>query len=286
MSLRCMYAGQHASETRMARETIFALLCQQPASRREVRVTPYYEHGGVTIYHGDCLEILPGLLDPDLIVTDPPYGISWSRGEHRGSRGGQNKSSRASKEHAGIAGDADTASRDAALAFFPDIPGICFGSFYAPFPADVKQVLIWEKSVNCGVVGSVTGFRRDAEPIFLLGPWPVLTARRGSVLHTARSQSHACAETGHPHTKPVELLRRLLECSPLGLVLDPFVGSGSTLVAAKELQRPAIGIEIEEKYCEIAAKRLSQEMLDFPQTPNPTQHAGGNVGVSGGKEEA
>lgn len=224
---------------------------------------PYYSEDGITIYHGDCREILPTLGTFDLTLTDPPYGISWSRGEHRGSRGGQNKSSRASKEHLGIAGDSDTAARDEALEILRDIPAICFGSFYAPFPARLKQVLVWEKSKNCGVVGSVTGFRRDCEPIFLLGNWPIETAKRGSVLRTPRSQSHICTETGHPHTKPVELLGVLLNSAPTGSVIDPFVGSGSTLVACKLLGRGAVGIEIEERYCEIAAKRLSQGVLEL-----------------------
>lgn len=213
---------------------------------------PYYEHAGITIYHGDCREVLLDLPKCDLVLTDPPYGIQWSRGEHR---------SRASKEHIGIKGDSDTTVRDAVLLLLKDLPGLIFGSFYAPFPESIKQVIVWEKSTNCGVVGSTTGFRRDVEPIFIVGAWPVSTVRRGSVLRTYRSQSHICADTGHPHTKPVSLIVDLLELAPVGSVVDPFCGSGSILVAAKLDARAAIGIEIEERYCEIAAKRLSQEVM-------------------------
>ena len=225
---------------------------------------PYYQHAGITIYCGDCREVLPGL-GFDVVVTDPPYGIGWSRGEHRGSRGGQNKSSRASKEHCGIIGDEDTVLRDEMLEKL-QVPALVFGSFYAPFPANLKHVLVWQKSANCGVVGSTTGFRRDIEPIFLVGEWPIKTAEWGSIFKTRRSQSHICTETGHPHTKPVSLIVDLLDFCPTGSVLDPFCGSGSIVVASKLAGRQAIGIEIEERYCEIAAKRLSQEVLDLQPT--------------------
>lgn len=216
-------------------------------------MTPYYDDGTCVIYHGDCREILP--LDAAVIVTDPPYGIGWSRGEHR---------ARWSKPHEGIANDHDTTARDAALALMPDIPAIVFGSFYAPPPGRVRQVLVWAKPADAGVVGSTTGYRRDAEPVFLLDPWPLTTVRWSSIVRsTQESISSVTAETGHPHTKPRDVVRTLIANAPAGTVLDPFMGSGTTLRAAKDLGRRAIGIEIEERYCEIAAKRLAQEVLDF-----------------------
>lgn len=122
---------------------------------------------------------------------------------------------------------------------------------------------MWHKPADAGLVGSVTGFRRDAEPIFLIGPWPMRTCERSSVLHSSRGISATVTETGHPHTKPKGMLRDLLSFAPDGLVLDPFMGSGTTLRAAKDLGRRAIGIEIEERYCEIAAKRLAQGVLNL-----------------------
>jgi len=218
-------------------------------------VVPYFDDGkGRVIYHGDSREILPTLDPVDLVLTDPPYGISWARGVH---------AARNSKAHQGIIGDEDVSVRDAALLLTKGVPAAVFGSFYAPFPPDLTQVLVWEKPRDAGVVGCVTGFRRDVEPVFLVGPWPKRRPSIGSVLRGDRGQSATTSETGHPHTKPVDVVARLLlECPP-GVVLDPFMGSGTTLRAAKDMGRPAIGIEIEERYCEIAVRRLEQEVL-FP----------------------
>jgi len=218
-------------------------------------MTPYYEHKGITIYHGDCREVIPALPPPaiDLIVSDPPYGIGWKISSIKGGRA-----------HAGIAGDDDTSVRDAALALLAGKPGVVFGSFYAPYPRDLRQVLVWHKPLDSGVIGSVTGYRRDAEPIFLIGPWPQLNVERSSVLQSGyKSIAHVIKETGHPHTKPIDLLIRLICAAPGGVICDPFAGSGSTLVAAKSAGRKAIGIELEEKYCEIAAKRLDQEVMEL-----------------------
>lgn len=214
-------------------------------------MTPYYEQDGIVIYHGDCREILP--LPCDVIVTDPPYGIGWSRGVNR---------QRNSKAHDGIVNDEDTSARDWMLATMRETPAIVFGSFYAPYPSRLRQVLVWHKPADAGVVGSTTGYRRNAEPIYIVGQWPRRDVRWDSVLRSSQDSISAIAtETGHPHTKPVDLMRQLLGACPSGVVLDPFMGSGSTLVAAKLHARPAIGIEIEERYCEIAARRLAQDVL-------------------------
>jgi site-specific DNA-methyltransferase (adenine-specific) len=217
-------------------------------------VKPYYEDDAVTIYHGDCLALIASF-DADLLVTDPPYGIKWTRSINE---------ARASKAHAGILNDHDTSIRDAILVATSTMPGVVFGSFYAPFPANLKQVLVWVKPPDAGVVGSTTGFRRDIEPVFLVGPWPQRTVRWSAAFRAgAGGISAVASETGHPHTKPLGLMRDILSKCPAGTVLDPFMGSGSTLRAAKDLGRKAIGIEIEERYCEVAARRLGQEVLDF-----------------------
>ena len=217
-------------------------------------MTPYYDDGQVTIYCGDALEVLP-TLDFAVIVTDPPYGIGWKRGVNY---------RRGSKPHTGIAGDGDTVARDAVLSMAQETPAVVFGSFYAPFPANLRQVLVWEKPPDAGVVGSTTGYRRDAEPIFLVGPWPRRTVTWGSVLRsTRRSIAAVTRETGHPHTKPLDLMRALVASCPPGSVLDPFMGSGSTVLAARECDRRAIGIELDERYCEIAVARLAQGALNL-----------------------
>lgn len=164
-------------------------------------VEPYYEDDAVTIYHGDCRDVLD---DPEMewlnsvstvMVTDPPYGIAWSRGRNaaRGSR--------------------------------------------------------------------------DVEPVFLVNDWPQRRIERsGLLVSTKQSMAALATETGHPHTKPVDVLRDLISLCPPGLIIDPFMGSGSTLVAAKDCLRRAIGIEIDERYCEVAANRCAQGLLNFGGT--------------------
>lgn len=213
----------------------------------------YYSDAAVTIYHGDAREFVPefesGLVEPCFLVTDPPYGIAWSRGLNR---------SRASAAHPGIQGDESTEARDALLADWDGRPAVVFGSLHAPPPLEhLTQTLIWHKPADAGVVGSITGFRRDVEAIYLCGDFPRRTVQWSSVLRGSSRDRN-----GHPHSKPIDLMARLIDLAP-GTVLDPFMGSGTTLRAAKDLGRKAIGIEIEERYCEIAAKRCAQEVLDL-----------------------
>jgi DNA modification methylase len=219
-------------------------------------VTPYYSDDLVTIYHGDCREIAPSIV-PAVIVTDPPYGIEWDqpaylkRGRHPSTR---------TKAHASIVNDETTEVRDQLLAMFPSTPAAVFGSVYAPPPLGARGVLVWRKPRDAGLFGATEPWRRDWEPIFILGEWQG-NADRSSVLESAAGTHRRYAQGVHPHAKPVDVLIALIDVAPMGLVLDPFAGSGSTLVAAKSLGRRAIGIEIEEKYCEIAALRCSQEVL-------------------------
>lgn len=214
-------------------------------------VTPYYQDNYVTLYHGDCLAEHLEWLGADVLVTDPPYGIGWSKNLNRSGK---------TYAHAGIQNDQDTSARDGALGAWAGKPAISFGSFRAPFPVNVKQTLIWQKPVDAGIVGSSTGYRTDAELIFLTGEHPKRPPSRSSVIPTLGGAN--AYRNGHPHAKPVALLEHLIEWTT-GTVADPFAGSGSTLVAAKNLGRKAIGVELEEKYCEQAARRLSQGVFDL-----------------------
>src|SRR5690606_25637777 len=102
-------------------------------------------------------------------------------------------------------------------------------SWYAPFPPGLSQVLVYHKPNDAGVVGSTTGFRRDSEPIFLCGTWPQRTVAWSSVFRPGGSICHTARHAGHPHAKPVPLMRAIIEKCPPGVVVDPFAGSGSTL---------------------------------------------------------
>lgn len=217
---------------------------------------PYYQDDYCTIYHGDCRDILPHLDPVDLVLTDPPYGIAW----RRGARGKYRPNSVA---HEGILNDNDTSARDEAIKLIGSTAALVFGSFYAPFPVGVKQVLIYHKPPYSGLIGANTPFRRDAEPIFLLGDWAKVVPCRSSVFFAANGLNGSGESTGHPHTKPIKIVLELVQATAAQTILDPFMGSGTTLRAAKDLGRKAIGIEIEEKYCEVAAKRLRQEVLEF-----------------------
>lgn len=217
--------------------------------------TPYYQDNLVTLYLGDCREIT-AWLTADVLVTDPPYGRNWRQG-----RLGRNKSN----AHPGIAGDKDTSTRDAALAMWGNRPAVVFGDPMLPPPGNTKLVGVYLKPPNAGARGAVGGFRRDFEMWYLLGPWPTGIGGRSSVIATRtliQGGPHSPqGRYGHPHAKPLDAMEQLIAVCPDGVIADPFAGSGSTLVAAKLLGRRAIGVELEERYCEIAARRLSQDVL-------------------------
>jgi len=220
-------------------------------------MTPYFDDGTVTLYLGDCREITTWLA-ADVLVTDPPYGRAWRQGNHKGLKG---------DAYDGIVGDLDTGVRDRALTMWGTRQGVVFGDLtLAPAPG-TKQTLVYAKPPDAGFRGAIGGFRRDAEAVYLTGPWPAGTGGKSSVLHTGAriqgSQSGLAARYGHPHAKPVDLVEQLISACPPGTVADPFAGSGSILIAARNLGRSAIGVEKDERYAEAAARRLSQPVLDF-----------------------
>ena len=211
---------------------------------------PYYQDDHATIYHADARELVPQLAF-DVVVTDPPYGIDWAQQMDRGS-----------KKHDGISGDIDTTVRDTVLALIDnDIQKLVFGSPMRTPPKNTKQVLVWQKEKSSGFFGCLNGYRRDFELIYMLGKFKQIPACRSGVIKTYDHLSTYCNRNTHPHAKPIGLLISLIENLDEGVIIDPFMGSGTTLRAAKDLGRKAIGIEIDEQYCEIAARRLAQEVL-------------------------
>jgi hypothetical protein len=218
---------------------------------------PYYQDDLVTLYHGDCREVTEWLA-ADVLVTDPPYGRKWKQGRLKPER-------LADDSHAGIANDLDTSVRDAALSMWGDRPAIVFGDLMLAPPAGTKQVLIFRKQPNAGTRGATGGYRRDVEAIYLIGPWPTGLGGRSSIITTgsrsAGNPSSVQSRYGHPHAKPVDTMEELVSGCPDGVLADSSTGTGSTLIAAKQLGRRAIGVELEERYCEIAARRLAQDTL-------------------------
>ena len=218
----------------------------------------YYQDESVTLYHGDCLEITDWL-EADVLVTDPPYGIAWEQPAYLA----RNRSSgQRTRKHDGIANDGDTTARDAALSAWGDRPALVFGAIEHPAPAGTRRTLVWRKPADSGLFGS-TIWRKDWEPIYMVGKWPQIPATASSIVGTAAGSHRQYAQGVHPHAKPLDTLRDLISKCPPGAIADPFAGSGSTLVAAMQLGRRAVGVELEERYCEVIAKRLAQGVLDF-----------------------
>jgi len=209
-------------------------------------MTPYYERDGITIFLGDCRDILP-TLEADVIITDPPYGISYKSG-HDGVL------------PRSIEGDEDTGLRDAVLSAWSPRPALVFGTWKVEPPIGTRQVLIWDTLGALGMGALDLPWKPSHQQIYVIGKG-FSGSRTSDVLSFPPVQSSAWRGRCHPHQKPVDLLRELIRKCPDGIILDPFMGSGTTLRAAKDLGRKAIGIEIEEKYCEIAVKRLAQEVL-------------------------
>jgi len=221
-------------------------------------MTPYYADDLVTLYLGDCREVTEWLA-ADVLVTDPPYGIGWSHGVWASKHN--------PAAHDGIKGDADTSARDAILtAWGTERPALVFGSLRAAYPADWKRMLVFRKPlVGAGLFGNRMPWLTNWEPIFALGAWPARTPSLDAVISTAEKSASGYSgyvtRYGHPHAKPVDVMETLIAACPPGVIADPFAGCGSTLVAARNLGRQAIGVEVDERYAEKAARRLAQGVL-------------------------
>jgi DNA modification methylase len=222
---------------------------------------PYYRDEQVTLYHGDCLEI-DEWLSADVLVTDPPYGIRWEQ-----SFGGNQHHLAAKKSYIkdAVAGDTSPVVRDEALALWGKRPAIVFGSWRIARPQGVNNMLIWHKAGGFSGVANCAFFTNHEE-VYILGSgaWRKSAPPLMSVVTTTEHRPQQVkASGGHPTSKPVTLMERLVDRCPPGVIADPFAGSGSTLVAARNQGRKSIGVELEEQYCELIAKRLSQACFDF-----------------------
>lgn len=217
----------------------------------------YYQDDYVTLYLGDCLE-QTAWLEADVLVTDPPYGQAYKSGMDRGSR---------TNWHDEIKGDDTTEARDRALLLWGnDKAGLVFGTWKVVKPEQTRQTVIWDKT-PCGFMGDLSiPFGTAHEEIYCIGKEGWTGKREASIIKAQMLMSGDNSRPDHPTPKPIGLMERLIE-KTLGTIADPFAGSGATLVAAKNLGRKVIGVELEEKYCELIAKRLSQDTFDFSKLP-------------------
>jgi DNA modification methylase len=171
----------------------------------------------------------------DAIVTDPPYGVAYRSNWKNKFEGIE------------IAGDETVETRDQSLSIFDGIPALVFGSWKQPKPKGVRAILIWDKG-TVGMGAMDVPWFPSTEEIYVLGSgW--VGSRVSSVLPFYVRNQH------HPTEKPVELLGHLLQRCPDGLIVDPFLGSGTTLIAAEQLDRRCFGMEIDPSYCDIIVKR-------------------------------
>jgi len=224
-------------------------------------MNPYYEDESVKIYHGDCKEILPQLEKADLLITDPPY-------EQSSAGGGLIK------------------QRETFQKIGKDLSSFNLDDFWSPLlhctknkhayifcsrstlpllcrHADAQElnwdILIYGK--NNPIPMKNNRYLSSFEFLFFMRGTNCYWNNHATFSHYSKIKMVNCIPStfGHPTEKNVNIIQELIDVSSLEnhVIIDPFLGSGTTLVAAKNLGRKAIGIELEEKYCEIAAKRLS-----------------------------
>lgn len=222
---------------------------------------PYYEHGGIAIYHGDCRGVAPEL-SWGSVVSDPPWGTNTACDSRRFSRAAspwwREVDTKKIRPHTQIKGDRTEFDPRAWIG----TPAILWGAnnFTRHLPHS-NGWLIWDKRLGAEDLAEKGWPLGEAELAWtnVIGATRVFRKLWSGLLRTTER-----GEFYHPTQKPIALMEWSLGFVKAdGPVLDPYMGSGSTLRAAKNLGRPAIGIEIEEKYCEIAARRLEQEVLDL-----------------------
>lgn len=223
-----------------------------------VRDYLFHEEPGITLYCGDCREVLPLLyLQGGACVTDPPYGINY-RSNHNSSRRGKWARWVRYENMPGIVGDDKAIDATPLLDFDPLV--IFGGNYIANQLPPTRCWIVWDKRDGIGANNQA-----DCEMAWTSLDKPSRIHRQmWSGLLRAGESNVARSEKLHPHEKPVELMRFVIlyaEPDRSLPIIDPYCGSGPVLQAAKELGYPAIGIEIEERYCQIAVKRLRQEVL-------------------------
>lgn len=218
---------------------------------------PYYDDGFATIYHADCREVLPDIAPVDLVLTDPPYGVAYSSNYNIG-RGTQPITNDGTRLSLALYRQVIPMLRARHILWFtrwdawPDV-WLLLGHH---FP--VRGLLVWDK--GSPGMGDLAHWGPSYELIASVGKGRTTGSRDGSIL---RYNAPPSQNRLHPTQKPVALLAYLIGKLAPETVLDPFMGSGTTLTAARQSRSRAIGIESDERYCEIAAKRCAQDVLNL-----------------------
>lgn len=258
-------------------------------------MSPYYEDEAVTIYHGEAIEVLDTLAtgSVDLLLTDPPYASGGSLEAQKNTKAqGLRTATVQAADFSWFAADNMTTGGliwllraslvRARRLLAPNRAALVFTDWrMVPHLAPAlessglryRNMIVWDK----GHAGLGTGFKPAHEVVleYANGATEYQVLDGQNVIRAGRV--HA-SERDHNAQKPVGLLAEFIRvCAPVGgLVLDPFMGSGSTLVAAKSSHRRAVGIELEERYCEVAAARCSQGVLASwiaPSDDEPPPHS-------------
>jgi site-specific DNA-methyltransferase (adenine-specific) len=267
-------------------------------------VKPYYDHAGITIYHGSCLDVLPllpaGVVD--LVFTSPPYNLGnttgggfpdgrlghYQKSSGLAKRGGQGKWAKASavgglahgygahddnmphesyvKWQGAVLGECWRLLNESGAIFYNHKPRILDGQLvgavgYIPesLQSFIRQEIVWKRSG--GINFSPAFYLPMHERIIIVAKRDFRLKSKGASGIGDVWEEHQETDSSHPAPFPIGLPARAIETTAPELTLDPFMGSGTTLRAAKDAGRRAIGIEIEERWCEMAVRRLQQEIL-------------------------
>jgi site-specific DNA-methyltransferase (adenine-specific) len=211
---------------------------------------PYYQDDLITIFNDDCRNVIESLAPFEIVITDPPYGMEYRSGHYKYGN-----------PHSKVIGD-ESYPVDVVKKLLTSLRCtymFCRWDNLKELPTPTSCIVWAKNNWSAGDLEHAYGRMWEA-CLFYPGINHQFKRRPADVIQCDRVPP---TKLLHPTQKPVNLLLNLIDCNVGGSILDPYMGSGSTLVAAKQLGRKAIGIEIEKKYCDVAIERLSQCVMEM-----------------------